>query len=61
MDQNDPAAPTDPEASRRGPDMLGILTLLGLVVLGLACWWLVPWFMHMVKHQDCIGSGATNC
>ena len=46
---------------RSRPDLVGILTLAGLVLLGLACWWLVPWFMHVVKHQDCIGSGATNC
>ncbi len=52
------ACPLQPD---RRPDLVGLLTLLGLVVLGVACWWLVPWFMHVVKHQDCIGSGATNC
>ena len=53
--------PPSDDAKRARPDLVGILTLVGLIVLGLACWWLVPWFMHLVKHQDCVGSGATNC
>ncbi len=38
-----------------------VITLLGLVLLLLAGWWLFPWFLHVMKHQDCIGSGRVDC
>ena len=46
---------------RPRPDLVGVLTLLGLILLGVACYWAVPWFMHVVKHQDCVGSGRMDC
>ncbi len=46
---------------RRGFDLLGVATLVGLVLIGLAGWWLLPWFVHLIKHQDCLGSGRIDC
>ncbi len=42
-------------------DLVPVLVLAGLVAVGLASWWLVPAFLHVVKHQDCVGSGRMDC
>ena len=43
------------------PDLMPILVLGGLIILGIASWWLIPAFMHLMKHQSCIGSGRMDC
>ena len=43
------------------PDLLPAVILASLVAFGVACWWLVPAFMHVMKHQDCVASGRMNC
>ena len=42
-------------------DVGGLAIFAGLVVLGLAAWWLAPWIIHVIKHQDCVGSGRMDC
>ncbi len=48
-------------SEEKGFDVLPLLVLAGLVVLGLACWWLFPALIHVIKHQDCVGSGRMDC
>ena len=38
-----------------------VAVLAGLLLFGLGCWWLVPAFLQMMKHQDCVASGRMNC
>jgi len=45
----------------RRSDLLPLLTLLGLVLLGVAGWLLFPWFNHLVHTQDCIAAGREDC
>ena len=42
-------------------DVVPLLVLVGLAAFGLACWWLVPALIHVIKHQDCVGSGRMDC
>lgn len=42
-------------------DLVPVLTLIALVLLGLAGWWLFPWLHHVIFMQDCIASGHNNC
>ena len=42
-------------------DVGGLAIFAGLVVLGLAAWWLAPWLIGVIKHQDCVGSGRMDC
>lgn len=46
---------------RRPPDLLPLLTLLAIVLVLLAGWWLFPRFQRMVSYQDCVASGHVNC
>jgi hypothetical protein len=42
-------------------DLVPVLVLVGLVLAVLASFWLVPAFMYMMKHQDCVASGRMDC
>jgi hypothetical protein len=50
------------EDRRRGPfDSVGIVTLIVLVLLGLAGWWTFPRVQAYIAFQDCVATGRANC
>ena len=47
---------------KRGPfDPIGVLTLVALVLLGLAAWWVFPYLQRSLAFQDCVATGRPNC
>ncbi|MBV9782750.1 MAG: hypothetical protein JO264_02925 [Acidisphaera sp.] len=42
-------------------DIIPLLVLAGLILAGLAGWWLFPTFYRYISNQDCIASGRTDC
>lgn len=51
-----------PPPPKRGLfDAIGVLTLVGLVLLALAGWWLFPYLQRSLAFQDCVATGRPNC
>ncbi len=50
------------DGRRRGPfDVIGVVTLILLVLLGLAGWWAFPRIQAYISFQDCVATGRANC
>ncbi len=45
----------------RRPEFLPVIVMVGLVLLMILGWWLFPKLAAIVAHEDCIGTGRTNC
>lgn len=41
--------------------LMPLLALAGLGLTFLLGWTLFPAFLHMMKHQQCLGSGRVDC
>jgi hypothetical protein len=50
---------TDPK--RRGPDLLPIIVLVGIVALVCAGLWLFPYVQSIFDHQNCVAIGRDDC
>ncbi len=46
---------------KRKPDLVPILVLGGLVILFAAIYLAFPALNGMMRHNDCVASGRTNC
>ena len=49
------------DSPRRGPDLLPLLVLAGLVLLLIVGYFLFPTFLHAIQGTDCVASGRTDC
>ncbi len=49
------------QRDRRSANLFAVITILAVLLLGLAGWWLFPRLQAYVSFQDCVATGRANC